>query len=105
MDNTAVIEQIKAIFADSTPKAYVRSFGCQQSVSDGEKIKGLLSLMGCTFTEDETQADIIMLNTCAVRENAEDRSEPCCGKDKEVLSAGGYRHGYVGYKRTSSSSS
>ena len=84
MDNTAVIEQIKAIFADSTPKAYVRSFGCQQSVSDGEKIKGLLSLMGCTFTEDETQADIIMLNTCAVRENAEDRVFGIVGSMKKL---------------------
>ena len=83
-DNTAVIEQIKAIFADSTPKAYVRSFGCQQSVSDGEKIKGLLSLMGCTFTEDETQADIIMLNTCAVRENAEDRVFGIVGSMKKL---------------------
>ena len=84
MDNTAVIEQIKAIFADSTPKAYVRSFGCQQSVSDGEKIKGLLSLMGCTLTEDETQADIIMLNTCAVRENAEDRVFGIVGSMKKL---------------------
>ena len=83
-DNTAVIEKIKAIFADSTPKAYVRSFGCQQSVSDGEKIKGLLSLMGCTFTEDETQADIIMLNTCAVRENAEDRVFGIVGSMKKL---------------------
>lgn len=83
-DNTAAIEQIKNIFADRCPKAYVRSFGCQQSVSDGEKIKGLLGLMGCSFTEDENEADIIILNTCAVRENAEDRVFGIVGSMKKL---------------------
>ena len=84
IDNTAAIEQIRLKFADSYPKAYVRSFGCQQSVSDGEKIKGLLSLMGCDFTEDENEADIIILNTCAVRENAEDRVFGIVGSMKKL---------------------
>ena len=83
-DNNAAIEQIKKIFADKSPKAYVRSFGCQQSVSDGEKIKGLLGLMGCSFTDDENEADIIILNTCAVRENAEDRVFGIVGSMKKL---------------------
>ncbi|MBR1822663.1 MAG: tRNA (N6-isopentenyl adenosine(37)-C2)-methylthiotransferase MiaB [Ruminococcus sp.] len=84
IDNTAAIEQIKYKFAEKSPKAYVRSFGCQQSVSDGEKIKGLLGLMGCQFTEDENSADIIILNTCAVRENAEDRVFGIVGSMKKL---------------------
>ncbi len=55
------------------PKALVRTYGCQQNVSDSEKIKGMLSQMGCEFTTDSEQADIIVFNTCAVREHAEDR--------------------------------
>ncbi len=53
--------------------AYVHSFGCQQNVSDGEKIKGMLSRMGYAFTDTAENADLVLFNTCAVRENAEDR--------------------------------
>ena len=55
------------------PLAYVHSFGCQQNVSDGEKLKGQLSGIGYDFTDDITKAQLILLNTCAVRENAEDK--------------------------------
>lgn len=55
------------------PKALIRTYGCQQNVSDGEKIRGILSLMGYGFTDDEKDADFILFNTCAVREHAEDR--------------------------------
>ncbi|MCL2089194.1 MAG: tRNA (N6-isopentenyl adenosine(37)-C2)-methylthiotransferase MiaB [Oscillospiraceae bacterium] len=55
------------------PLAYVHSFGCQQNVSDGEKIKGMLSQMGYGFTDNADEADFILFNTCAVREGAESR--------------------------------
>jgi tRNA-2-methylthio-N6-dimethylallyladenosine synthase len=55
------------------PLAYIHSFGCQQNVSDGEKIKGMLSKIGYDFTENRLEAQLILFNTCAVRENAEDR--------------------------------
>ena len=55
------------------PKAHVRTYGCQQNVADSEKIKGMLEEMGCTLTESAEEADIIIFNTCAVREHAEDR--------------------------------
>lgn len=57
----------------SQKKFYVHSYGCQQNVADGEKIKGQLSLMGYDETDDISEADIIFFNTCAVRENAEAR--------------------------------
>ena len=53
------------------PLALIHSYGCQQNVSDGEKLKGQLMLAGYDFTEDPQQAQLIILNTCAVRENAE----------------------------------
>lgn len=55
------------------PMAHVHSFGCQQNVSDGEKIKGMLAQIGYGFTQSPLDADLVIYNTCAVRENAEDR--------------------------------
>lgn len=56
-----------------TPAACIRTFGCQQNVSDSEKLAGMLSEMGYAMTEDPHSADVVLFNTCAVRENAEDR--------------------------------
>jgi tRNA-2-methylthio-N6-dimethylallyladenosine synthase len=56
-----------------TPRALVHSFGCQQNVNDGEKLMGMLAEMGCGFTDDLAEADIVLYNTCAVRENAEQK--------------------------------
>lgn len=64
---------LKFRFGETAPKAYVHTFGCQGNVSDGERMKGLLSDMGYVFVDDETEADLILLNTCAIREHAEDR--------------------------------
>ncbi len=57
----------------NTPKAFVHTYGCQGNVADSERIKGLLSLMGYTMTEEKEEADLILYNTCAIREHAEDR--------------------------------
>lgn len=56
-----------------TPKAAVVTFGCQQNVSDSQRIRGMLSLIGYELTDDLSSADFIVFNTCAVREHAEDR--------------------------------
>ena len=53
--------------------AYTRSYGCQQNVSDGEKLDGLLSRMGYRLIDSIDGADFVLYNTCAVREGAEDR--------------------------------
>lgn len=55
------------------PKAFVHTYGCQGNVSDGERIKGMLFEMGYEFCDDACQADLVLYNTCAVREHAEDR--------------------------------
>ncbi len=54
-------------------RAYTHSFGCAQNVADGEKINGLLRVMGYQKAETPETADLILFNTCAVREGAEDR--------------------------------
>jgi len=53
--------------------AFLRTFGCQQNVSDSEKIKGILAEMGYAFSDKPEEASLILFNTCAVRENAEHR--------------------------------
>lgn len=55
------------------PLACVVTYGCQQNVADSEHIKGMLREMGYGFTEDRMQAQLIIFNTCAIREHAQDR--------------------------------
>lgn len=66
-------EKVKEILSKraSPPLCFLHSFGCQQNVSDGEKILGLLCDLGYGVTNDINSADLILYNTCAVRENAE----------------------------------
>ncbi|OCN03284.1 tRNA (N6-isopentenyl adenosine(37)-C2)-methylthiotransferase MiaB [Clostridium sp. W14A] len=77
LENDEAVREVRGIMAlrarGSAPTALVRTYGCQQNVSDSEKIKGFLAQMGFSFTENEEDADFILFNTCAVREHAEDR--------------------------------
>ncbi len=57
----------------SAPLAFVDTYGCQQNEADSEKIRGMLRQMGYAFTEEEAEADVIIINTCAVREHAQQR--------------------------------
>ena len=57
----------------AAPLAYVDTYGCQQNEADSERIRGYLRSMGYGFTDDENAADVIVINTCAIREHAEDR--------------------------------
>lgn len=76
-ENNKAIQEIRQIMKirvhGRTPMALVRTYGCQQNVSDSEKIKGFLEQMGFSFTENEEDADFILFNTCAVRQHAENR--------------------------------
>ncbi len=55
------------------PRAYTHTYGCQGNVADGERIDGMLMSMGFEFTDTPEDADLILYNTCAIREHAEDR--------------------------------
>ena len=65
--------KVLAAFYETPPLAYVRSYGCQQNVNDGEKIKGVLQDVGYGLCDNVEHADLILFNTCAVREHAEQR--------------------------------
>ncbi len=56
------------------PLAWVDTYGCQQNEADSERIRGMLRDMGYGFTESEAEADLIVVNTCAVRGHAELRA-------------------------------
>ncbi len=58
---------------ESLPVACVDTFGCQQNVADGEKLMGMLKEMGFSLTDEPKEADVVILNTCAIREHAEQR--------------------------------
>ena len=49
------------------------TYGCQQNEADSERIRGMLVEAGCALTDTEEGADVIVLNTCAIREHAEQR--------------------------------
>lgn len=87
------VDQSKVIYDDFKPseallsfakgkKYLVKTFGCQGNVRDEEVISGYLERMGYAPAKDEEEADIVIINTCAVRENAEDKVYGEIGKFK-----------------------
>ena len=54
-------------------KYYIRTYGCQANVRDGETLAGILELMGFEMCESTEEADLLIFNTCAIRQAAEDR--------------------------------
>ncbi len=63
---------IKSRF-ESAPKAFVHTYGCQGNVADSERIQGILCEIGYELTSELSEADLVLYNTCAVREHAEQR--------------------------------
>ena len=70
-----ICRRIRARNADlpAPPLAFVDTYGCQQNEADSERLRGYLTEMGYDFTRDEARADVVVINTCAVREHAEMR--------------------------------
>ena len=57
----------------TTPLAYVETYGCQQNEADSEQLRGLLVESGYAITDTAEGADVVVMNTCAIREHAEQR--------------------------------
>jgi len=56
-----------------TPKAYVETYGCQQNEADSEKLRGFLVQSGYQIVQEAEGSDVVIMNTCAIREHAEQR--------------------------------
>ena len=57
----------------STPQVHIETFGCQMNESDSELVRSMLKGEGFTFTADRERADVLLINTCAIRENAHNK--------------------------------
>ena len=65
---------------------YISTFGCQQNEADSEKLLGLSELMGYKHTDDPDMADLVIFNTCAIREHAEEKALSMLGRFKGLKS-------------------
>ena len=84
-------EKVEVIYLDnkedkivSGKKYFLRTYGCQMNVHDSEQIKFILESLGYIETETLEEADIVVLNTCAIRENAHDKVFGYLGRCKHL---------------------
>ncbi|MBN8814070.1 MAG: tRNA (N6-isopentenyl adenosine(37)-C2)-methylthiotransferase MiaB [Sphingomonas sp.] len=76
--------------AKTSPKTYhVKSFGCQMNVYDGERMGELMAAQGLTATDDANAADLVVLNTCHIREKATEKVYSDIGRIRKVQRAEG----------------
>lgn len=89
-------EEIKFSIFDLQPKFinfgigkkyHLKTYGCQGNLSDSEKMAGILEAMGFVQTDIEVEADLVLFNTCAIRENAEERVFGELGRFQKFLKA------------------
>ena len=84
------IEEVRKIVSDKftdLPLANVKTFGCAQNENDSEKLRGILYQMGYSMTDSLDNSDIVIYNTCAIRENAELKIFGNIGKLKALKAA------------------
>ncbi len=82
------IELVKQRISEGSVKyASVVTFGCQQNEADSEKLRGMAAAMGYAITENVKEADLIVVNTCAVREHAEQKALSIIGQYKHLKNA------------------
>ena len=67
------IRELHRARGGNAPLACTQTYGCQQNEADTERLRGYLAEMGYAFTQDPAEADVIIINACAIREHAEHR--------------------------------
>ena len=83
------IDKVKKINDGKNPQYYILTMGCQLNENDSEKISGMIENMGYTLTDDILDADLVVYNTCCVRENAEEKLFGKLGEVKKQKEAKG----------------
>ena len=83
------IEKVRKINEGKNAKYYILTMGCQLNENDSEKICGMAEKMGYTKTDNIMEADLVIYNTCCVRENAEERLFGKLGEVKKLKEARG----------------
>lgn len=80
------IESVRILNSNSQKGVYIYTFGCQQNEADSEKILGMAESMGYTRTDKPENAELIILNTCAIRQHAEEKALSLLGRFKALKS-------------------
>ncbi|MBO6060597.1 MAG: tRNA (N6-isopentenyl adenosine(37)-C2)-methylthiotransferase MiaB [Clostridia bacterium] len=83
-DSYAAIRRIKEALSGAKPRYYIETYGCQMNEHDSETIAGMLEAMGYSKAEDKSEADLILFNTCCIRDHAEKRTFGNVGFIKEL---------------------
>ncbi len=89
-DAQVYIEKLRGYTAElaatlgAAPKCFVLTFGCQQNEADSEKLAGMAQDMGYEICDDPADADLIAVNTCAIREHAEQKALSIVGQYKHL---------------------
>lgn len=78
----ACIAKVRSLNSDKALKIFINTFGCQQNEADAESVAGMAALMGYSLTDSPDIADLIVVNTCAVREHAEKKALSVIGQYK-----------------------
>src|SRR3990172_7683674 len=68
-------------------KVFIRTFGCQMNEHDSERLAGLLHQQGYVLTQNPEEADVILVNTCSIRDKAEQKSYSELGRYAELKEA------------------
>ena len=82
LDNYKITEEQKTLGLNK--KYFVKTYGCQMNEHDSENIKAILEDMGYTATDNMEDANLIILNTCAIRENAHNKVFGLLGRIKHM---------------------
>ncbi len=83
------IEKVRKINEGKNLKYYILTMGCQLNENDSEKISGMIEQMGYTLSDDIMDSDLVIYNTCCVRENAEEKLFGKLGEVKKLKEARG----------------
>ena len=83
------IDKVRSLNELNTQKqiAVVKTFGCQQNEADSERLAGMAEAMGYEVSDNESEADLIIVNTCAIREHAELKAMSITGQFKHLKNA------------------
>ena len=77
------VQEIKKNYENSTRKVFIKTFGCQMNKYDSEKMAGILGKHNYSLTGDLNSADVVLLNTCSIREKAEQKVFSKLGRIKK----------------------
>ena len=83
-DVVKYIDDLRAFLSEQKRFVYIATFGCQQNEADSEKMLGLCESMGYESTSEPMNADLVIFNTCAIREHAEEKALSMLGQFKAL---------------------